>query len=217
MSYRKLLGPSAMLLTLAAPVAAQAADAPYGTGMAPAVYSHNWAGFYAGGHIGGLWGDTSNDFEGDDRRADMDGFIGGAQMGYNFQNGNWVYGLEGDFSFSGADGNFGIGIEGEAEWIATLRGRIGYTTGSTLFYVTGGAAFGEGEITGLGTSDSQTHTGYVIGGGVEYAFSDSLSAKIEYNYISLGDEDYLGGTIPNADFDGSMLKLGINWHFNTGY
>ena len=187
--------------------------------MAP---MYNWTGFYIGLNAGGSWGRQENDlvtvpagltvFSGSDK---LDGFIGGGQIGYNWQANQWVFGLEGDFQGSAqkADGSFvipsfaGVAVipgltanyTDKLEWFGTVRGRVGYamgTTGNWLPYVTGGWAFGHGTISGTGTttpagtvlafSASQDYSGWTIGGGLEWAFADHWSAKAEYLYIDFG-------------------------------
>ena len=143
----------------------------------------------------------------------LDGFIGGGQIGYNWQTDHWVFGIEADFQGSAqkADGGFVLApIVGAAvfpgltvaytdklEWFGTVRGRVGYAFDRWLPYVTGGWAYGHGTISGTGTttpagtvlafSASQDYSGWTVGGGVEWAFMDHWSAKAEYLYIDFGD------------------------------
>jgi outer membrane immunogenic protein len=188
--------------------------------MAP---MHNWSGFYLGLNAGYSWGHQDNDlivtatgasvFSNSDR---LDGFIGGGQIGYNWQVNQWVFGVEADFQGSGqkADGSYLLApIAGAAvipgltasytdklEWFGTVRGRIGLALGSRgewLPYVTGGWAYGHGTLSGTGTttpagtvaafSASEDYSGWTIGGGIEWAFDDHWSAKAEYLYIDFGD------------------------------
>jgi len=139
---------------------------------------YNWTGFYIGGNVGYSWGrssDTSTLTNGAGAvlftsadRANMDGVIGGGQIGYNWQVQNWVWGLEADIQGSGQKGSraylcptgvctppFGViavfpgpavpvSLDQKLEWFGTVRGRVGVlATPQVLFYATGGLAYGE--------------------------------------------------------------------------
>jgi len=175
-----------------------------------------WAGFYAGGNFGGA---TALNQVVDARRipanetfnVSPDGYIGGGQIGYNFQWGNVVFGAEADFQGSSQRddrvceltcGTFSsVAIDQKMDWFGTARGRIGYSVGSTLFYGTAGYAYGDikttysGMITGssIGSqSFSHTQGGYAIGGGIESPFNlfgwfgPNWTAKTEYLFVDLG-------------------------------
>jgi outer membrane immunogenic protein len=136
------------------------------------------------------------------------GFVGGGQIGYNWQFGSVVLGLEGDIdsfrhrstlSGSGVDttGNtLSVLSSTKSDWLATIRPRAGVTWGQALLYVTGGVAFTNLQYTQSMTSTlaasagalsvSQTKTGSAIGGGAEYAFSNKWSAKLEYLHVEFG-------------------------------
>lgn len=190
---------------------------------------YNWTGFYVGLNAGGSWGRQENDlvtvpggavlFANTDH---LNGFIGGGQIGYNWQTGHWVFGVEADFQGSGqkADGSFVLAGGGancinlcpagltttytdKLDWFGTVRGRVGYAMGATgnwLPYVTGGWAYGHGAISGTTVSGavvtpfsaSQDYNGWTLGGGVEWAFADHWSVKGEYLYIDFGN----GPTVP---------------------
>lgn len=221
-------------LTLASAVAlpASASDI-YGGGYkgGPAyVVVPLWNGFYAG--INGGGGDTANsDF------LSPSGGFGGGQIGYNWQgiwNPNLVLGIEADIQGSGISdsGTFGnTNVENSLNWFGTVRGRIGYAMGPTLFYFTGGFAFGEVESKGrfLGGGNgfgvpfdvTETQTGYVLGGGVEYKFNPAWSVKGEYQFINLDASD-LNGAGPLGFTGGdrsevNTFRLGVNYHFGPGY
>jgi outer membrane immunogenic protein len=199
---------------------ASAADMPTKAPVAPLAVAYNWTGFYIGLNAGGSWGHQDNDlvaaatgatiFSNSDR---LNGFIGGGQLGYNWQVNQWVFGLEADFQGSGqkADGTYVIppvvgalvvpgltaAYTDKLEWFGTVRGRVGYAQDHWLAYVTGGWAFGHGTLSGTGTatpagavtafSASQDYSGWTIGGGLEWAFMDHWSAKAEYLYIDFGN------------------------------
>jgi len=208
-----------------APVPAPVAPIAY----APAVY--NWTGFYIGGHLGGgyassSWSDpftgANNDFN------SGAGFLGGAQVGANAQF-NWlVVGLEGDFSGtilkgSGAD-SLGNAINTDTEWTSTVTGRIGAAFGRLLVYGKGGLALAEDKstLTDLGNNSASTsflRTGWTAGGGLEYAFNNNWSAKIEYDYLGLGSKDLTFSTplLPSystsANLNVQEIKAGVNFRF----
>src|SRR5262249_11789189 len=130
------------------------------------------------------------------------GFLGGLQLGYNWQTGAFVFGVEGDIQGTGqqntvcvvtcsVSGAFFGTVQQKLPWFATVRARAGVTVDRSLFYVTGGAAFGEvkttvTEVNGPGAvvavSESKTKSGWVVGGGIESALTGNWTAKIEYLY-----------------------------------
>lgn len=207
---------------------------------APA-YVFNWTGFYVGAHVGYGWGDADVKNKDEflyDFSPDIDGPFVGAQGGFNYQVGNIVLGLEADVSWADIDGKDstdfgGVGpfgettVEQEIEWFGTVRGRLGYAMGELLPYITGGFAWArserksewDGQIFPPGsTSDKNTHTGWVIGGGVEWAFTRNVTAKLEYQYLDFGSETYeldLGAAFsePRVDLDLHTVRLGVNYLF----
>jgi outer membrane immunogenic protein len=100
--------------------------------------------------------------------ADSDGFIGGGQIGYNFQFSQWVMGIEGDISFTDWDGTDALG---------TVRGRLGYAWERVMPYVTGGLAIADAD------------TGWTAGGGIELAVSNNVSVRGEYLHFDLSAID----------------------------
>ncbi|MFA6266779.1 MAG: outer membrane protein [Pseudolabrys sp.] len=198
---KKFLLASAGLLSLGI-ASAQAADMPARMATKAPVYTapalYNWTGPYVGINGGGSFGSGSNG-----------GLVGGT-LGYNFQTGPWVYGLEGDMNWIKANDS-----SVRNNWLATVRGRFGYamgSTGSILPYLTGGVAFGdiENSVAGLGTvSDSKT--GWTLGGGVEAAISGPLTAKVEYLYVDLGDGPTLAGV--GSSYHTNIIRAGLNYRF----
>jgi outer membrane immunogenic protein len=220
---------------------------------APAVFS--WTGFYIGANAGGSMGDFVNKDRfgtfgsGDQVSATSRGFSGGGQLGFNYQfaGSNVVMGVEADLQRSTLKGLYdsytangqAIWRDGsEVNWWGTLRGRVGYAMGRFLPYATAGIVYGDVKTSGScsnvsgpfgcdqsGGSVSGTHTGWSLGGGVEYAVTDHLTAKVEYLYANLGSvtasNHYLdatyGGPIyspgdqmqTKATF--STIRVGLNW------
>jgi len=131
-----------------------------------------------------------------------------------------VLGLEGDIQGSGIEDS-AFGAKASLNWFGTVRGRLGYAFGPTLVYATGGLAFGEVENTVGRFSATETQTGYVIGGGVEYKFNPAWSVKAEYQFISLDASDPLGAGplgFTNGDrSEVSTFRIGVNYHFGQGF
>lgn len=188
---KKTLALSAALAAFAVTPAANAADIPVRGPMykyAPPAAVFNWTGMYAGLHLGYGFSD------------DVDGFTGGVQLGYNWQfSPNIVFGIEADISGTDMNGAPG-GIPTHVDYIGTARARIGYTWDRTMIYGTGGLAFSRAAALGIHDTD----TGWTIGGGLEWAYSNSWSLKAEYLYYDLG-----------ANFDASMIRVGANYRFSS--
>ena len=173
--------------------AASAADLPTKAPVAKTSAPYNWGGFYVGAHAGYLWSSTEVRDAGVvvESNARTNGFIGGALAGYNYQMGEVVVGLEGDFGWSNAHGT-GAAVpvfspnQYDLDWAGHLRGRLGYAPGQGpwLFYVAGGLAvtrfvFTDGETM---EKTSSTYTGGSIGGGIEYGFTSMIIGRVEFLY-----------------------------------
>ncbi|WP_407177003.1 outer membrane protein [Bradyrhizobium sp. STM 3562] len=167
--------------------------------------AYSWAGPYLGGNLGYAWGTVSNN------PTKPSGIVGGVQGGYNFQNGPWVFGIEGDLEATGADDTFAP-WKFSNPWFGTVRGRVGYAFNNILFYGTGGLAFGELRGQTFGVSESQTSAGWTLGAGVEFGVAQNWTAKVEYLYVDLSESNFaITGTSNGYRFD--MLRVGVNYHF----
>jgi len=193
----------------AAAGAVQAADlpggpAPYYSSPAP-VGIYNWGGFYAGANAGYAWGKITNS------SVEPSGLAGGIQGGFNWQNGQFVFGAETDIQASGADDTFAP-YKFSNPWFGTLRGRVGYAMSNILLYGTAGLAYGEVKGEAFGVDEDKTQTGWTAGLGMEVGFAPNWSAKVEYLYMDLGSRSY---SITGADngFQSNMLRFGVNYHF----
>lgn len=185
-----------------------------------------WQGLYLGLNGGYGYSDTGT--------VENDGFIGGGQVGYNWQRDTLVFGVEGDYQaadLSGHQDHIWPGAFGRAEsdinWFSTLRGRIGYAPGRTLMYLTGGIAWADIDnamleqngATTIAYTGGGTEVGYTLGGGVEYAWSSSVTTKLEYLYMDFGDTKLTGlGSDGNVytrktDNDAQVVRLGVNFKF----
>lgn len=193
-------------LVLSAPFAATAADYPaynYGTGTQ---YSGatNWSGIYAGAVLGYGWGDLS--------RGDVDGFALGLTLGHNWQQGQLVYGVEGDVSYSGVGYN-GFGDSYDVDWVGTVRGRIGYAFDRFVAYGTAGIAWVNAEYSRPAGRDTNTHLGWALGVGGEMQLTPNVSAKAEYLYVDVGRETYEAGPDLSLSPDLHLLRVGLNYRF----
>lgn len=234
----------AVVSLLSAP--AFAADMPVKAPDYRAAPIFNWSGFHAGVNGGYGWSawddqlrDTANPgfpFSG----LSPEGWFGGGQIGYNWQGAGspWVFGLEADIQASDINDkrNWAVGAtllqqKSGLDWFGTVRGRVGYAVDRTLFYATGGWAFGRvnncecaRNVLGTTYKKDDTANGYVLGGGVEYAFAPNWSAKLEYQYINLGKNDpanaagtplssFVGTTIHDDAFH--TVRIGLNYKFGS--
>ena len=192
---------------------------------AAAAYAFSWTGFYVGGHLGYGWG--SNDWTAPSWAAgsvstDFDGFVGGGQLGFNYQMGNIVLGLQGDISGANLEGTvydiYGNGLKNEATWLASVTARLGFTADRALFYIKGGAAWTDVESTAfIGNavySKSETRDGWTLGAGVEYAFAPNWTTFVEYDYFDFGNKNTIfDGDLYKVDTDVSVVKVGVNYRF----
>jgi outer membrane immunogenic protein len=178
--------------------------APYTVNQPLNAYS--WAGPYLGGTLGYEWGTVGNN------PTKPSGVTGGVEAGYNFQNGPWVFGVEGDINVTGADDTFAP-WKFSNPWFGTLRGRAGYAFNNILFYGTGGLAFGElKSLTFGGVSESHTTAGWTLGAGAEFGLAQNWSAKIEYLYVDLDNSNFVVTGAKN-DYRFGLVRAGINFHF----
>jgi outer membrane immunogenic protein len=172
----------------------------------------------------------------------LSGFIGGGQLGCNWQWGAWVFGIEGDGSATNKSGQAFAAVpslassnpggivlvnandifELQERWLVTARGRLGLTGwfgDKTLVYVTGGAAWAKidsslwvsGNPIPTGVQQSNTRSGWTVGGGLEYALGYGWSVKSEYLYVDFGDWTTLSCTAPSPGCPaGSITSLNVN-------
>lgn len=215
---------------------ADAADMPL---KAPpmAAPSCVWCGWYIGGNVGGKWADLSDSTfvspatgpggaSGPGTLAfgtsSAGTFIGGGQLGYNWQNGPMVFGVEGSIdgqhwrkSFvAGPAPGFpfvaGDSFSATSNWEASFRGRLGYAWDRTLLYATGGIAWtrvsdntnfiATGGFPASSASDHATLAGGTLGGGLEYAVTNNVSLGVEGLYTWYGNHTFNGGTVATVGF-----------------
>ena len=206
-----------------APLAADAADLnrapPAPSYVPPAAYveTNSWTGFYAGINGGYGWNSGGNSIGYNDGGAGYiqgtdqsgapqpQGGFGGGQIGYNFQSGSFVFGVETDFQGGKiSDRVTGLTVNGNdftsresIDWFGTARGRIGYAFGRVLVYGTGGVAYGDvregafvtNGVNAVSFGNNSAQIGWVAGGGVEFKITPSWSLRGEYQYINPRQSD----------------------------
>lgn len=217
--------------------------------MAP-VFS--WTGWYVGLNAGAAWGssDAAANFDpatfisppfnaAATAKLKSSGFTGGGQIGYNYQFApSWLLGVEADLNYTDLNASRSALVAGGAnrvdqstksDWLATIRGRLGFTVDKVLFYGTGGVAFADvnvNEAVLFGTSFASynsTRAGWTGGGGIEWAFAPSWSLKAEYLYVDLGSVNtgaFAGGgiaanpaTVISHKIIENIARAGVNYHF----
>ena len=200
--------------------------------------SANWNGFYLGGNFGSgtarnrstvldVPTATTSSFN-----LSPDGFNGGVQAGYNWQTGNTVFGIETDIQGASSEDNKtcfdcgpGLTVNSKLPWFGTVRGRLGYSVGPSLFYATGGFAYGGIKTAFNGASFSETRTGWTVGAGIETPFTllglfgPNWTSKTEYLYVDLGrsTSNLTLGTpaVFTTNVQQHIFRTGINYHFNA--
>jgi outer membrane immunogenic protein len=190
------------LLTLALPAVA----ADIGGGTAPStVTGYSWAGTFFGLNAGYEWGRTSG------IGARPAGGAGGAQVGYNWQTGAFVFGGETDLQFSGAGDTFGP-WQFSNPWFGSVRGRAGFAMNNVMFYATAGLSYGGLRAQLAAASETKNLGGWAAGAGVEVGLSGNWSARAEYLFMDLSDRGYvLTGT--NVGFESGLMRFGVNYRF----
>jgi outer membrane immunogenic protein len=216
-----------------------------GNSMYAPVVAANWNGFYLGGNFGGgsARDRSSVVAPGGSELFNLapDGVNGGVQAGYNWQAANWVFGIEADIQASAqrdnktcvlscTPGAF-FAYDATLPWFGTARGRLGYSVGSTLFYATGGFAYGsvKSNITVAGAPSlrfSDTKGGWTAGGGIETPFTflglfgPNWTSKTEYLYVDLGSvtDNFVTLGVPAVNttrVQEHIFRTGLNYHFNS--
>jgi len=236
--------------------------------MPPPAPVYNWTGFYIGFNGGWGWSRASAnivqtgtplDFNPVEVSTKTNGAVFGGQIGYNYQfNSNWVVGVEGDFDGTGMSksgsavypsllaGAFGrndaFSAEAKIRWLATVRGRLGYTWGPGMVYITGGGAWEELEGnflvssnlatgtfgTSVAGSATSTKSGWTIGGGFQWMLTPSWIARAEYLYYSFNNNNNTlaltfpaptqcatpcGVAVTSSNNNINVLRLGLDYKF----
>lgn len=233
MMNRSLSFAFGVVFAVAGAIAAQAADVPRAAPIykaQPAAQAYDWTGFYLGINGGygfgrSSWSDPAAG--GNSGRFDTSGGTLGGQIGYNWQTGPMVLGLETDMNWINAKGSSSAGgvclTDGAGQcrtsqnWLGTTRARVGYAFDRWLPYLTGGVAYGDIRADQANGASSTTKTGWTAGGGVEYGIDRNWSAKLEYLHVDLGTATFMGaasGTptlrVPITD---DIVRAGLNYRW----
>jgi len=229
---------------------AMAADLP---AKAPAYAApFSWTGFYVGAHVGWGWGKNewsdrcalqddltcTHPIAGPAGSYNLNGFLGGGQVGFNWQSGWAVFGVEADASWSDIKGSGPCDVlqqcSSKIDALGTITGRFGRAIEHALFYVKGGGAWLHEKHTienpNIGPSSNaqwdstgDTKWGWTVGAGVEYAFAPNWSGKVEYDFLDFGKDTQafvrschactsVGDNL-NLRQTVHAIKLGINYRF----
>lgn len=223
------------------PFAASAADLPMKAPPMRVVQPipFTWTGFYVGASAGFISNNSTGDDGGDGTGdgminsagtyhiGDVGGIFGG-NVGYNYQFApNWVLGIEADISGSTLNGNgfsdiFGSEVTSKLSALGTVRGRIGYAFDRMLVYATGGFAYGKVHNRAsyqqdpFYTVDEDTwKTGWTVGGGLEYAFTNNWTVRAEGLYVDLGTSSFVSPSGCSFGFKNryAIGRVGLNYKF----
>jgi len=217
---------------------------PLKTPMVAAPVPFSWTGFYIGGNIGAGWGTVEPTVLANPAiplaanltlgTVSPSGFVGGGQVGFNWQTGWVVWGVEGDFDGAGIKGTtqcfVGATCSSNTNWLATVSGRVGgVVLDRILAYVKGGGAWENTNYSGtdvLGlvafpgatVSTTTTRAGWLLGMGVEYAFTNNWTGFVEYDYMDFGSSNvnftFAGQVFGSSITDKlSEVKAGVNYKF----
>jgi opacity protein-like surface antigen len=206
----------------------------------PAQAVYNWTGFYIGAYLGADWGKTNWTFaDGSSIDPHFAGLLGGGEIGYNYQVGKWVFGIEGDIGATNARGvqpcpsGFFYNCEINIDWLSTTTVRVGYAYWDRLLaYVKAGAVIAQDRtqsvcdtgsrptVAGVvlvgcpSDGDSKTRAGWTVGWGTEFGLTQNVSVKSEFMYFDLGSDRY---SIPSAPVDiqrnGFISTVGLHYRF----
>ncbi len=233
-------------LTAGQAMAADVLPVAYGA-PPPPIYVYNWTGFYVGGQLGGGWNTTnwfedfttsgSGGFAGPgflDGTVNASGVLAGGQIGFDYQLGWAVWGLQAEGSWANITGNAGCFGEvvgttqsctQSVSALGTITGRVGASYNNFLFYFSTGAAWQHEQLQNICAagcapppvfSVSGLAWGWTIGVGLEYAFARDWSAFLQYNYMGFGTRDLsFGGGLfsENISENVNIVKVGVNYRF----
>jgi opacity protein-like surface antigen len=229
-SFPRLAAAAGIAVLLCGPAGALAADLP--PPPPPPEIRSDWSGPYIGGAMAAACMETTYAVStGADPELNGCSFAGGVLGGYNFQvSDNFVVGVEGDYMWGRQNAYNRLDqVHYAIDGVATVRGRVGYLDYDTLFYATAGVGWLNGSMDALvgpkslSGHDKGTHTGFVVGGGIEHAFTPELHARIEYLYGAFNNQDYdlsvstcSPTCIVDLDFRHlHMVRAAVTWNFGS--
>jgi outer membrane immunogenic protein len=243
---KKFLLGTVALLALAAPASAADLGArPYQAPSPMVAMVYDWSGFYIGANGG--WGSShkcwdlvtaAGAFIGAEGCHDATGGVAGGQVGYRWQSGTWVFGLEGQGNWADLKGSNSSTLfpgiftnESKIDAFGLFTGQIGWAANNVLFYVKGGAAVTNDHFrvtsTAVGVtvanSNDDTRWGGTVGAGLEYGFAPNWTAGIEYDHLFMQDRTVTfttvaalgGGVFSNErirqDVDLVTVRVNYRW------
>jgi outer membrane immunogenic protein len=229
---KKMLLTGTALLTLVSGSAMAAdlqrpAPAPVYTKAPPMMPVFTWTGCYIGGNAGGLWAkkDWTNVTGVAESSVSISSWLAGGQVGCNYQVSTWVFGIQGDYDWTNANATAADILGGtdqtKIKSLASVTGRVGYAWDRFLLYAKGGGAWEADEYSivgaGFAASATETRTGWTVGGGGEYAFTNWLTGFVEYDFYDFGTKaNTFAGTFVstvNIKETKSVAKAGLNFKF----
>jgi outer membrane immunogenic protein len=239
-SMKKFLLGTIGLVALGMAAPAVAADLPARPYTPPPMVAaiYDWSGFYIGGNGG--WGQSRNcvDFGiFPDGCRESSGGLAGGQLGYRWQAGTWVFGLEGQGDWADLSGTRvsvfrpAFSTRTKTDGIGLFTGQIGWAWNTALFYVKGGFAVTSNRFSILDTptgaelaSASSTRWGGTVGVGWEWGFAPNWSAGIEYDHLFMGDANnsfsvanpIVAGALNRITQDVDMVTVRVNYRFGWG-
>jgi outer membrane immunogenic protein len=230
-----LLGGAANAADLARPVPVPVYRPP------PVVVTYfTWTGCYVGVNAGGVWANKEwiNAVPGFAATSlgthSANGWLGGAQGGCNYQTGNWVLGIQGDYDWANATGSnanilFPITNQSSIRSLSSVTGRVGYAWDRFLLYAKGGGAWEHDDYSVLIggftlATASETRSGWTVGIGGEYAFLDWITGFVEYDFYDFGTRTNTFNTCTVAACGAvtfpvdvkdtkNVVKVGLNFKF----
>jgi outer membrane immunogenic protein len=235
---KKVLLVTASLIALGATAPAVAADLaarPYTKAPPMVAALYDWSGFYIGANGG--WGTSRNcwDFVGGASEGchDADGGTIGGQVGYRWQAGTWVFGVEAQGNWADFKGsNVSLVFPGavnttKVDAFGLFTGQVGYAANNVLFYVKGGAAVTSDSyrVNTLGgalaaSTGDDTRWGGAVGVGLEYGFAPNWSFGVEYNHLFMQDRTYafttpagVGAGSDRISQDVDLVTARVNYKF----
>ena len=189
----------------------------------PAPFS--WTGCYAGFHFGSLFAEKNWTGAALSSQEATDLALG-AQLGCNYQVSTWVFGVQGDYSWTNAEGTAvdmlsGLTDRSRVKSLASVTGRLGYALDRWLPYVKAGGAWTHDNYDifdpagPFSSAASETRGGWTVGSGVEYAIANNVSIFVEYDWYDFGTRTSSFPAVGPVDIKEreSVVKVGLNWNF----
>jgi outer membrane immunogenic protein len=241
-ALRTIFSATASMLVLGlGSISVRAADLPP-PAASPPLYvpaSFTWTGFYIGGNVGGAWANTTltDNRTGVSLSGHLGGWLGGGQVGFNYQNGPILVGVEALFDGTSLSSTtspvpvmpFGVlQASANTQWVTTAAARFGvvvdYAQRWLIYGKAGGGWVGNSATvtnltTGLSANATNSNAGWLLGAGIEYAFAHNWTLKLEYDYLALQNwtaaSPLIADTL-NVRRQLNMLMIGVNYKFDWG-